>query len=139
MTSRYIKIDTCHDCPFFDDDMNLCIEHGRIVQDPDSVPSFCTFSTISFHRETSIPELKAINAIMEELRSARIQHTAWPHDIVHAVAIVAEEAGEALQAANNALHHGKHIQFVKNELVQTGAMVIRALVNLQKGGTMEKT
>jgi len=68
--------------------------------------------------------------ILNELDRAEKNFPDWQEDIVHQIAIVAEEAGEALQAANNARWHGGSKEAVRVELIQTGAMVFRALGNL---------
>ena len=69
-------------------------------------------------------------AILTELKRARGLHPKWPIDRVHQVAIMAEEAGEALRAALNHQDHGGDIAELKKELIQTGAMVLRVLLNL---------
>ena len=78
------------------------------------------------------PEVKAkiTYEILDELDRAETKFPAWQADIVHQIAIVAEEAGEALQAANNCRWHGGSKEAVRGELIQTGAMVFRALGNL---------
>lgn len=55
----------------------------------------------------------------------------WPEDVVHMTAIMAEEAGEAVRAANNAVHEGDSLEPLRRELAQTAAMCIRCLVNLE--------
>ena len=72
----------------------------------------------------------AVEAILQELYRAEGKHPVWPTDIVHAIALVCEESGEAQKAANNAYHHGESLEEVKKELLHTGATVIRALMNL---------
>ena len=73
---------------------------------------------------------KIIGDITAELHRAEKKFPDWQTDIVHQIAIVAEEAGEALQAANNCRWHGGSKEAVRAELIQTGAMVFRALGNL---------
>ena len=68
--------------------------------------------------------------ILSEVERAREKHPEWPDDIIHAVAIVAEESGEAVRAALNHVYHGGSIDEVRTELVQTAAMCIRMLENL---------
>ena len=68
--------------------------------------------------------------ILCEVERAREKHPQWPDDIIHAVAIVAEESGEAVRAALNHVYHGGSIEEVRTELVQTAAMCIRMLNNL---------
>lgn len=78
-----------------------------------------------------------IQDILAELCRAEHLHPFWPAqgqrgDHVWAAAIVTEEAGEALQAALNYQAHGKgSTGHIRKELVQTGAMVLRALINLE--------
>ena len=72
-----------------------------------------------------------IDLIIEEYERACGIHPAWPTDLIHQVAKVSEESGEAVQAANNVLEKGASIDFVKTELIQTGAMAVRALINLR--------
>lgn len=59
------------------------------------------------------------------------KHQLFPHDIIHMTAIMAEEAGEAVRAANNAVHEGDSLEPLRRELAQTAAMCIRCLVNLE--------
>lgn len=65
-----------------------------------------------------------------ELRAAELKHPCWPDDIVHAVAILVEESGEAMKEALDVTYKGKSTDDLKKELAQTGAMAIRALINL---------
>lgn len=44
--------------------------------------------------------------------------------------IMAEEAGEAVQAANDAVHGGASLEPLRKELEQTAAMCIRCLIHL---------
>ena len=76
-------------------------------------------------------EQAAIELLAEVARAMDL-HPVWPKDLIHQVAIVAEESGEAVQAALNHVYHGKSIDLVREELIQTGAMCIRALVNLKE-------
>jgi len=68
-----------------------------------------------------------IEEIQAELQRARAKHPAWPADIIHAVAIMCEESGEALRAALNAEYHGESISLVREEVIQTAAMCLRLL------------
>ena len=72
-----------------------------------------------------------IDLIIEEYERACGIHPAWPTDLIHQVAIVAEESGEAVQAALNHVYYDKPLDLVRNELIHTGAMAVRALVNLR--------
>ena len=73
---------------------------------------------------------EALGMILRELRQADEQHPGWPHDPVYGAAIMAEEAGEAIQAALDHHYKGGSLLHLKVELAQTGAMAIRALLNL---------
>jgi hypothetical protein len=73
---------------------------------------------------------QACIALLSELCRAMELHPVWPNDLIHQVAIVAEESGEAVQAALNHVYHGDSLEKVRNELIQAGAMCIRAIVNL---------
>lgn len=80
----------------------------------------------------------AIEMIFLELQLAEEKHPGWPNDKIHAVAILCEETGEAMQQAIDYEYKfteqsGKEIMFaLKTELAQSGAMAIRALINLLK-------
>ena len=73
--------------------------------------------------------LEAIELIMNELESAQKQHPLFPTDPIHAVGIMAEEAGEATQAAHDFTYGGKHADKLQKEIIQTGAMAVRNLIN----------
>ena len=70
--------------------------------------------------------------VLSELRRAEAKYPVWPHDIIHAVAIVAEESGEAVRAALNHVYHGEPVETLRGELVQAAAMAIRVLKNLPR-------
>lgn len=72
----------------------------------------------------------AVSLILDEVQRATNKHPHWPGDIIHAVSIMNEESGEAIRAALDHVYAGKSIEEVKKELIQTGAMAIRCLVNL---------
>ena len=75
-------------------------------------------------------KIDAIEAILSELYKAEGKHPTWPTDTIHAIAVVCEESGEALQAALNEHYHDGTVADIKKELCHTGATVIRALMNL---------
>ena len=74
----------------------------------------------------------ALTQLVNEFNRAGSLHPIWPTDIIHQAAMVAEEAGEVVRAANNHKWHGKPIEEVRTELAHTGAMCIRMLMHLQK-------
>lgn len=73
---------------------------------------------------------EAVNLILQELERAENLWPDWPNDKVHAAAVVAEEAGELVQACLD--HHYKKFNYnnIKTEAIQTGAMAVRFLINL---------
>lgn len=71
-----------------------------------------------------------IEEIRKEYFRASAQHPIWPNDLIHAVAIMVEESGESMKAALDHVYFDKPIEDVKEELIQTGAMVLRCLINL---------
>lgn len=73
---------------------------------------------------------QAIELVFSELRKAEAKHPGWPDDKIHAVGILVEEAGEAMQAAIDCTYAGGDIELLRKELAQTGAMAIRALLHL---------
>lgn len=57
----------------------------------------------------------------------------WPKsykDVIHAVAVMNEEAGEAIQAALDMTYDDGSIKKVKDEVIQTAAMCFRILENI---------
>lgn len=73
-----------------------------------------------------------IESILAEKHRAEAARPAWLRDIVHAVAIMNEEAGEAVQAANTYVYDGGDIEDVRKEVIQTAAMCIRVLENMHR-------
>lgn len=72
----------------------------------------------------------AIIAIRKELDSAKAKYPDWPNDLIHQVSIMNEEAGESIRSALNHVYHDEPIEMLRDELIQTGAMVLRCLENL---------
>lgn len=72
-----------------------------------------------------------VQLILAELQRAEKLHPSWPSDVVHSTAIVVEEAGEAMRAALQCHYDGEPLDDLRTELVQTGAMAIRALLHLK--------
>ena len=71
-----------------------------------------------------------ITIILAELRRAEAKYPGWPTDLIHQVAIMQEESGEAIRAALNHVYHGEQLADVRAELVQTAAMCLRCLKNM---------
>lgn len=78
-----------------------------------------------------------IQAILAELARAEHLHPIWPGqgrrgDHVLAAAILAEEAGEVVKDTNNYVMHGRgSLGHIHKEAVQTAAMAMRLLLNLE--------
>jgi hypothetical protein len=70
-------------------------------------------------------------AIMAELISAEVKHPSWPGDVVHASAILNEEAGELTQAALDFYYSDGPRWQMEQEAIQCGAMALRFLLNFQ--------
>lgn len=75
--------------------------------------------------------------IYDELLKAMTQHPKFPADLIHQIAIMSEEAGEAVRAANLAVHESGSIDDVRKELVQTAAMCVRCLLNIDLHNELE--
>jgi hypothetical protein len=77
-----------------------------------------------------------INSMVQELNRAEKIHPNYPEDKIHGAAILGEEAGELLQAAIDYeyrnINHVDYIKRMKEEAIQTGAMAIRFLMNLDE-------
>lgn len=73
-----------------------------------------------------------IGKITEELRRAEDIHPEYPKDIVYQCAIMIEEAGETMKAVLDYKSNKVPLNEVKKEAIQTGAMVLRFLKNLQE-------
>lgn len=79
------------------------------------------------------PAQFALNRILNAYNEAVAKHPSdtWPTDVIHMTAIMAEESGEAVQAANDVVHSGASLEPLRKELAQTAAMCLRCLVNLE--------
>ena len=77
---------------------------------------------------------QVIGLVMAEINRAEKIHPAWPRDLVKASAIVAEEAGETLQAANNYDESRSGKQHIITEAIHTAATAIRLLKNINLEG-----
>ena len=72
--------------------------------------------------------MSIIREIKAELRRARKLHD-WPDDLIHQVAVIAEEAGEVVQAANNHVYGAASKDKIREEVIQTAATCLRYLEN----------
>lgn len=68
-------------------------------------------------------------SIEEELQKAEEKHPNWPSNIFEQMAIVNEEAGEAVRACLHLKHENGGEHDIHDELIQTAAMCIRMLIN----------
>jgi len=77
-------------------------------------------------------DVSAFAAITTELDRARRKFPSWPSDIVHAGAIVGEEAGELLQACLQATYERRpdSDELMRREAIQTAAMCVRFLCGM---------
>ena len=76
-------------------------------------------------------DLGNIMRILNELEKAEDKHPEFPTDIIHMLAIMNEEAGEAIRAGLIYHYEGGKIDDVELELLQTAAMCLRCLKNLK--------
>jgi len=72
-----------------------------------------------------------LKEVEEELAKAKNLFPRWQPDPVHGAAIVAEEAGEACQAALNYYYDRGGAHQLKTELIHTVAMAMRFLMNFE--------
>jgi len=75
---------------------------------------------------------RVIGDVCGEVIRAEEKFPMWPDDIVHAVAIVAEEAGEATRASLQVYYQGERTDNLRCELVQTAAVAIRAIIDIDR-------
>lgn len=68
--------------------------------------------------------------IDNELQRAEELHPDFPTDPIHMVAIMAEESGEAVRAANQFYDGEGTLDELREELVQTATMCVRCLLRL---------
>lgn len=77
---------------------------------------------------------EALCQIVDEYSHACTKHPVWPEDTVYAVAIMQEEAGEAVKAALDLWTGKGTVDELRAELAQAGAMCLRCLINLPRRG-----
>ncbi|MBM9615257.1 hypothetical protein JWJ90_13305 [Desulfobulbus rhabdoformis] len=105
------------------------IVHGQGPGTIDTLKS-SVMMTLVFAERTIVTalELGALERGLVELARAEELYPVWPENQIEAVAIMVEEAGEALEAD---LSVGRNVNDVCEELVQVIAMCIRILKNLE--------
>ncbi|EKN5126403.1 hypothetical protein DYG66_02125 [Yersinia enterocolitica] len=83
--------------------------------------------------KTTCAQYTSISAeiVGEAMRASGI-HPKWPTDALHAVSILTEESGELMKAAIEYHYNNGDIEAVREEAVQTGAMALRVLMNIDK-------
>lgn len=73
-----------------------------------------------------------MTAIIYEYNVAKEKHPAWPTDIIHASAIVAEESGELTRAALQHTYENGSLMDAEKEAIQTAVTCIRFIENLYR-------
>jgi hypothetical protein len=87
-------------------------------------------------RSEAMTRNQVMDLVFAELKAAEAKHPTWPDDPIYGAAIVAEEAGELIQASIDWTYKKNEDGTVKNnsqmikEAIQTAAMGIRFLLNL---------
>jgi len=73
----------------------------------------------------------AFELISSALLNAEVKFPGWPDDVVHASAILIEEAGELTQAALD-FFYGRYRAYdrMMKEAAQVGAMALRFLIDI---------
>lgn len=77
-----------------------------------------------------LQENVVLAAILQELHRAEEKYPWWPNDIIHACAVVNGEAGEMIHAARVYTYQGGSLESIREEAIQTAAMVVRLLLNI---------
>ncbi|QZE55904.1 hypothetical protein pEaSNUABM52_00046 [Erwinia phage pEp_SNUABM_52] len=100
---------------------------------PASMKSLCAENMAIFLNSTHGRNQVAINDMLDELSAAEQVHPHWPEEVIHAGAILTEEAGECLRDCVTYDETGipDLITSMRQEAVQTGAMAIRFIKNLK--------
>ena len=70
--------------------------------------------------------------VMNEIDRAEKIHPAWPRDVVKACSLLAEEAGEAVRAANSFDETRTGRKDIVTEAIHTAATAIRLLKNIEE-------
>lgn len=77
--------------------------------------------------------ISSINDLVAELQRAEIKHPIWPDNQLRQTAIVSGEAGEAMQASLHVAEGRGDMGKLREEIIQTGAMCLRWLINHDNG------
>jgi len=72
---------------------------------------------------------KFFDLVRAEVHRAEKKFPTWPEDNIHSVAIMMEEAGEAIQASVQQEYESGSQGALDGELIQTAAMCFRAWLN----------
>ena len=72
-----------------------------------------------------------IGLVMAEIERAEKLHLVWPRDLVKASALIVEEAGEEIRAANDYAEKRGSKRRIVIEAVHTAATAIRFLKNIE--------
>ena len=86
-----------------------------------------------------LERLSKYTPIDRELIRAEKLHPKYPSDMFRQVAILNEEAGEVTKAVLHYHYEGGSLDDVRDELIQTGAMVMRMLKNLDSHKEPQKS
>ncbi len=76
--------------------------------------------------------IDVFNDIQTELDRSFELHGDLPANIVGMTAIMAEEAGECVKAANNCVFHGATVAELEKEAIQTAAMCVKMVMKINK-------
>lgn len=79
-------------------------------------------------------QVEVVADILVELDKATTKFPNWPIDPLHAASVIGEENGELIRAILQAIYEPdrSNIDDVRKEAIQTAAMCIRFLMNLDK-------
>ena len=80
---------------------------------------------------------KIIASVFAEIERAETLHPAWPRDVVKACSLLAEEAGEAVRAANTFDETRTGRKDIVAEAIHTAATAIRLLKNIEETDSNE--
>ena len=80
---------------------------------------------------SELDRLQKYAPIEAELKRAEKKHPNFPKDMFKQLAIMNEEAGEVTKAVLHYHYEGGSVEDVKEELIQTAAMCMRMLDNLE--------